>query len=252
LIITPGCDLANQKVETVTYLPVIPVSAYLCSPGFFPELQRHFRTVLSQIDADGVLNEDRFSGPSARDLDAFEELIRSMESKRRSKKEKDLILRALAGVDALRNTISTGVSNVIATRTLLGEKVFAGILQRIVKNSYRTDIHFLPSDEQHEDWTAVAEPSVVLFRYALSAPLIIFDAAQDTAIKDWTASLENIATQWPVAAAFRAHRPVKCLTLKPDFLGDLLTRYVGMYVRLGSPDFSDETVSEYVRVIGEN
>jgi hypothetical protein len=85
----------------------------------------------------------------------------------------------------------------------------------------------------------------------LSAPLEIFLAAQDTTIKDWVGFTDGIAAQWPVALAYREMRPVKRLTVKSRFLSDLLTRYVGMYVRLGSPDFTAETIADYVREIGE-
>lgn len=37
LIITPACDLANDKVFTLTYLPIIPVDMWLCTRALYPE-----------------------------------------------------------------------------------------------------------------------------------------------------------------------------------------------------------------------
>jgi hypothetical protein len=251
LIITPACDLANQKVETVTYLPVLPVCQYMSTPAFMPEIQRELQAVAAQLGIGGMLDRPSFAPPSAQDLDAFESLLRREDGKQRSPKEQTLVERATAGIAALRNGKSRVASNVDPTRILCGTKTFDSIVERIIRNSYRQDIHFLPMDEQPPDWSAVNSHSVALFRYVLSAPLEIFLAAQDTTIKDWAGFADSIAAQWPVASAFREMRPVKRLTVKPRFLSDLLTRYVGMFVRLGSPDFTSETVADYVREIGE-
>ena len=227
------------------------VSSYLSSPGFWPEIQREFRSVVSQLGVDGVLDHERFAMPTSEDLDAFETLLRTSKGSLKSQKDKDLFTRAVAGVEALRAAAATGVSNVAPVRGLFGTKNMVSLLDRIVRNSYRPDVHFLPADEQPSEWAAVSEHSIVLFRYTLSAPLVLFELAQDTAIKDWTAVASKLIPRWPIASAFSTRRPIKRLSLKPRFLSDLLTRYVSMYVRLGSPDFTPETVAEYVREIGE-
>jgi hypothetical protein len=39
---------------------------------------------------------------------------------------------------------------------------------------------------------------------------------------------------------------MKRATLKQRFVADLLTRFVGVYIRLGSPDFTSETIDRYL------
>src|SRR5437868_5830059 len=41
IVITPACDLANAKVDTITYLPVISVRHWLTTTAFLPEIHRH-------------------------------------------------------------------------------------------------------------------------------------------------------------------------------------------------------------------
>src|SRR5438105_2178746 len=58
LVITPACDLANRKVETITYLPILPISAYLTTAGFLPDVARG---VNGQLEAAGVTGSVRVS-----------------------------------------------------------------------------------------------------------------------------------------------------------------------------------------------
>src|SRR5438105_13133644 len=58
IVITPACDLANRKAETITYLPVIPIPDYLNGMALVPDLVRTIRgqaqaaeVVLSSCDA---------------------------------------------------------------------------------------------------------------------------------------------------------------------------------------------------------
>ena len=126
---------------------------------------------------------------------------------------------------------------------LLGDKGWGQLVRQLLTN-YRRDMHFLPAD-RFAEWSILHEHSLVLFRYPLTAPVSIFDAAQDTTIGDWTAWIEQNSAGYPLASSFRDSRPLKGLRLKKDFLADLLTRYAGLYIRLGSPDFSRETVEQF-------
>src|SRR5688500_442058 len=40
IVITPACDLANNKAETITYLPVISAIEWFGTTAFLPELRR--------------------------------------------------------------------------------------------------------------------------------------------------------------------------------------------------------------------
>jgi len=134
---------------------------------------------------------------------------------------------------------------------LFGDKAFKSIIKGIVSNAYRQDIHFLPADEQDSAWSGVPRHSVVLFRYAFSAPVEIFECAQDISLTDWPAAIQRLSRFIPGVCAFSQERPMKRVSLKPRFLADLVTRYVAMYVRLGSPDFTHQTVTQFINQIGE-
>jgi hypothetical protein len=51
VVITPACDLVNRKVETLTYLPIVSVCAYLASRSHLPEI---LRATNGQLEASGI------------------------------------------------------------------------------------------------------------------------------------------------------------------------------------------------------
>jgi hypothetical protein len=169
-----------------------------------------------------------------------------------SDKNKQLFERVKIGSKLLSLISSPNLIEVstVELRLFMGDKQFRKILERIVRNSFSLDIHFLPSDEQDTLWSGVPRHSIVLFRYAFTVPLTVLDHAQFSEARDWTETIGKIVSIVPAISAFAYEYPLKRLRLKPHFLSDLLTRYVSMYVRLGSPDFTQHMVSEYVDQIG--
>jgi hypothetical protein len=133
--------------------------------------------------------------------------------------------------------------------TLFGKKECLRLFSQIVSNSFRTDLHFLPADSQPLSWAAVPKHSLVLFRHPLNMPVEILDVAQDLQKPDWKMALQQIAEFIPAASAFASRRPMKRATLRSPFISDLLTRYVSMHVRLGSPDFTRDSVESYAHEI---
>ena len=128
---------------------------------------------------------------------------------------------------------------------LFGEKDLRSKLCKIITNSHAHDIHFLPSDGQSIEWSGIINHSVVLFRYAFSVPMEILDRAQDINEGSWEDCIERLKNRIPGVTCFSRIRPLKYTSLKPRFLSDLLTRYVALYVRIGSPDFSAQTINKY-------
>jgi len=67
IVITPACDLSNRKVETISYLPLIPVCAYFTTPAFMPDIFREIEGQLqvAQMDDRNVMIEKagRFAPP---------------------------------------------------------------------------------------------------------------------------------------------------------------------------------------------
>lgn len=248
LIITPACDLSNRKVETATYLPIVTLRQYFLTPAFLPELQQALDGQLKAANLDGLLlARGRYSPPSVRELEAAREMIGSvLASTKRNDKEKSAAGRAQAAVSLLNeyHTRPERGASTALVRSLFGDKQFDALLRSLIGNSHKLDIHFLPSDEQPEEWSGVPQHSVVLFRYAFSASVDILDRAQDLQVRDWATVIDELSATIPAASAF-AERPIKHSRLRPRFMSDLLTRYIAMYVRIGSPDFSAETVARF-------
>jgi len=132
---------------------------------------------------------------------------------------------------------------------LFGVKAFNSVLIQIVRNA-RSDTHFLPADCQPPEWSGMPMHSVALFRYPLSAPIELFDRTYNTTEAEWPALMGRLGRFFPAASVFAAKRPMKRLTLRSRFAADLITRYLALYSRIGSPDFSDHTIAGYVASIG--
>ena len=91
----------------------------------------------------------------------------------------------------------------------------------------------------------------------------ILDSAQDVSLTDWSAATAALATHEPMARVFSETRPLKCLRLQNRFLADLplrvvlgesadlLTKFMALYSRLGSPDFTRETIDTLSKELGE-
>jgi hypothetical protein len=259
IVITPACDLSNRKVETITYLPIIPARAYFATLAFMPDVFREIEGQLQAAQLGELISQiavtSRFCPPDNESLKNLENVLESNISKPgRSEKGKSALQRVSAGIRLLTLIANPEIvePSVSDLRLLLGERNWKSTLERLVGNAYRLDVHFLPADEQPADWAGVPQHSVALFRYALSVPVEIFESAQDIHLNDWAGVVQRLAKVIPVAQTFHAERPMKRVALRPRFLADLLTRYVAMHVRLGSPDFTSQTISQYVDQIGGN
>jgi hypothetical protein len=252
LVVTPACDLSNQKVETITYLPVVPVLTFFGMPAVLPEIMRELDGQLQVVGLGGLMKaSSRFSLPSAEDCSVVADELNTIVTKTNaSAKEKTAATRARAGMEVIE-CIRTAMQPTRETLTqLFGEKRFIEVATGLVKNSHRLDTHFLPSDAQNVEWSAVFQPSLVLFRYAFSAPVVLFDLAQDVPETAWGASLTGLVGTYPGVTAFASQRPLKRARVRERFIADLLTRYTGIHSRLGSPDFSAVSVAEMVQSIG--
>lgn len=255
VVITPACDLQNEKTETITYLPILSVRQAFATRGFAPEIVRSIDGQLELLGLPALSGiSGKFNAISGSSLDRLLEIVQQRKQTPHFNAKDNLAVKRInAGVSILRAAIGPEIE--VAShndlRDLFGASPFEKMIERIVTNSYRSDCHFLPSDEQPHEWTTLSEPSVCLFRYPISAPIEILDAAQDLNRKDWIAEITNIATHTPCARFFSSMRPMKRQTLKPRFFADLLTRYVAMHMRLGAPDFTDESVQKYVAQVSK-
>jgi hypothetical protein len=254
IVITPACDLANQKVETLTYLPVVPISHWFSCTGALTEIQNQARPLSTQLeigDNESKVLTSRL--PDGVEIEKFEAVVKAKIGDGKTQKINQLVERLLACTSQIKliTRESFGLTEMPKLQQICGEKQFSQIIKKIICNSYRSDLHYLPSDGEDEEWSAIPRHAVALFRYPLTAPIELFDLSQDLSIHDWDAAIGQHVGRIPFAEAFREKKPLKTLTLLKDFLSDLLTRFVSLYVRLGSPDFNEHTVDTLQRQIAD-
>lgn len=252
VVITPACDLSNRKVETVTYLPVIPVTDYLTSRGFAIEMVRAVRT---QASVAGIADLSAWGTrgielPSASDISKTLSEAEKIAHGKGSEKMRAAATRVCSAARVLLAVRGKGSPDVSAVFGAMGAKEKARCLSDLCRNSHSTDIHFLPSDGKVGPSSSMEVHSVVLFRYPMALPVDLLTAANDVSLKDWAAAVDSLSVELPVCSAARGFRPVKVATLRPQYLPDLLARFVALHVRMGSPDFSSETLDAFVGEIG--
>ena len=246
LVITPACDLANYKVETITYLPIISINEYFASRSFYPKIRSELLNYLKEfkLDCDEVLKKNYL--PNREDINLVRELILEINFKKNGQKEK-----ADDGVKLLENIVDTNTTETtsIMVKSFLGEKNFTTLCNQLIRNSYSNDLHFLPKDGQDESWSAIPRHSLILFRYPISAPIELFELANDPTCVNWKESVEALSARIPFAMNYTGKKPLKVQMINLEFLTDILTRFIGLYVRTGSPDFTNDTTQSIIAEI---
>lgn len=253
IVITPACDLANRKVETVTYLPVIPVRDYLLTRAFGVEYIRVIRAQC-QLAGISILDDWRGKGFALPALAVIEEVIAhsSAAVKKFAAKAKERVAaeRILAAAQALFEVRGgERISTLDSIRFALGPKEYERLIFSIINNSYSSDIHFLPSDGRSGGMSVIRKHSVALFRYPLSLPVELLDAANDVDLPDWGGVLLGLEDEFPITKHASEARPVKVGQVKPRFLPDLISRFAALHIRMGSPDFTSDTVGEFAKTL---
>ena len=243
LVVTPACDLAQRKTETLTYLPIITIQEYLCSPSFYIEIWQDFFILLTKLKlADQVNAPSRYELPLITEISEIAKITEEMKAKDSTK------ISSYKRVVSYVKYISQLSSGLLLSADEVGQIFSPGsfekITKKIVTNAFRVDLHFLPFDQKPEFSSAIPKHSVVLFRYAISIPIEIVNEAQLSDEIDWTTRLLKLKRDFS-AANLLTNMPIRLATLKDDFLSDLLSRYVSMQIRLGSRDFTDETIDQY-------
>lgn len=236
-MITPACDLANRKVETVTYLPVISVAEWCALYPCAQEIRRELDDLLKRLglsDGDSTVPDPK---------NALESLLGD-------KQKAKSAARALACLSYFHARDMTPSEPIDMGTIATALPKWSETVRRIIKNAHRTDMHFIPADGRDDGRSSIAAHSLVLFRYPMTAPIEIFDVANDISIADWATATTGLSARFPLAAAFASARPIKRGRLRKDFLTDLLTRFSALYLRIGSPDFDDLTIDSIASAIG--
>lgn len=243
IIITPACDLSNRKVDTLTYLPVLPVDNYLQMFHLVAKYVGLIRALSEQLKFVSFSHEVNSPDLESSILDFARNLSQNKEQFKG--KNYDVMERLNHLIElvtgSLRGELIHDCS--VKVKIALGEKEHKKMVKEIITNSFRTDIHFLPSDDQDPAYATLSNHSVCLFRYPLSIPLEILDYANDPSVSDWPKATSHLKRRFPCVNNMLDKRPMKGLRLQQSYTADLLTRFTGLYSRLGSPDFSPVAVN---------
>lgn len=243
VVITPACDLSQNKTETVTVLPIISIFDYLHSKSFYNDVWNEFYSKLKQYGADDFLPISKFSHPKKEKL---HQVIQNLEGKKGTKTLSDALK---LYIDYIRYTELSESERVAQPKPdlpkLLTTKTYDTVLKKILTNSYKSDIHFFPAHLNAGEYSAIKCHSVALFRYSFSIPVEILNTAQLSNEEWWTQDCSILSDDFPIIKNFQTW-PIKLSTLKDDFLSDLLSRYVGMIMRMGSRDFTTQTISQFI------
>lgn len=254
IVITPACDLSWQKSETLTYLPIVPINAFFTSDAAIPMVVEKVVVSIKQLGLTTGSNwtAKSYMLPPDHEVTSVITEIKSYEKTRqRTSKEISAISRIKSGlsiISALRSAHPSLDDN-SDLKTLFGTE-WDKLKERIVRNSASPALHFLPKDNQDEIFSGVPQHSVILFRYPITVPVRILNYAQETTEINWKRFLCSQPIPKVLKREFIKSRPVKMLSLRQSFLSDILTRYSALYNRIGSPDFTNETVQSFVAEVG--
>jgi hypothetical protein len=234
LVISPACDLSNRKAEMITYLPILPLRRFFQSYAFARDVIAKLNSFLNELKLES-LDAGSFLGGNNAQIQALEAKISDLKDNATERAKISAAVRLLHGD-------SDQDSDMTDARMLFGRD-FERISEKIVRNALRPDVHFVPSDGYKPEISAVPEHSVVMFRYPITVPIAVLDAAQGDRELEWSDTCEEIARIFPIALSFSSHRPEKRARIEDRYMADLLTRYLSLYMRLGSPDFPEGIVA---------
>lgn len=243
IVITPACDLQNAKTETITYLPVIPVQAWFATPALQGEIRGELLSAINALaQQKQQLPAELGRRPTTAELDRLAAAVEAITPSDRTQVQ---LSKIRAGISALR-CVSNQEGQELASNTLsdlFGAREFADKCRKLVRNSWKPDLHFLPARgrwaHSHPDF---AGPAVALFRYPLTAPVELFDLANEASADNWPKVVDN-PTLPPAAKLFSGQQPLRVARLQSRFFVDLLSRYTNLYSRVGAPDFPERVVA---------
>lgn len=247
IVVSPACDVSNFKTETITYLPVISVRSYFATIGYIPIIRREISERFRSASFQTRLNwpEPGYLTPAVSELESELELVRScLEGGSLAKAQRDHLARAAAGLRIARACALKEEPSLEDVAELYASN-WQSLKRQLISNGFRPDIHFLPRDNREDHESHLGSHSLVLFRYPLTIQAEILAAAQSHRPDQWAAFVEGYAGASALASQIASTPPLKCLSLRASFLADLLSRFTGLYSRIGSPDFSKTQIEKY-------
>lgn len=247
VVITPACDLAQAKTETITYLPIICSSEFLGSSAVRQECWLEIQALLQRLEGyDQMLEPDRFELPLLEELSTFTKATHDLAGKKLSDAETKRIAAYVEYVVLSHQ----GRARAAHLAEFFKADRMKAILEKLVTNALKPDIHFLPSDGEPIEFSAIPTHSVVLFRCPMTVPIEVLSRAQHLDAESWQVHVEKNMERQPVLRQM-TEWPLKLSTLRGEFFADMISRYINMYIRLGSTDFERVTVKEIANKIKE-
>ncbi|WAF89145.1 hypothetical protein NRZ28_13335 [Aeromonas hydrophila] len=235
IIINPPCDLAQEKTRVITFLPIIKIKDYIYSPEFYYEMQKDFSKQFSACN----LKCERYNLPQDTDIQG---IINNLNKDKSNKKTVDKLreyIKYIKYIQSPQNNNKPDISKIINIKSTI---------EKIIKNAYASDIHYLPPDNQPAAHSTIEDHSVALFKYSMSYPYEIFYTAMHSLEELWDEDIKKLNEINKTAHLFKKY-PINSLTLKDDFLSDFMSRYLNMHLRFGSRDFSSDDINTYTQEI---
>ena len=242
LVLTPACDLQNQKSYAVTYVPLIPVVSYLTCPLFARSIRQELVSLTETLWPDAPW--DQFEGKelqAAITTRAAED--RSAKEARRKQTERVVSLSSALTSAASWSTAENGFKHLLKSNP----KQVRNSIESIIKNAYRNDVYFLPADGNSDEGPMVHH-SVALLGLPISIRTDILTFADTTTISDWPSALAS-SEHGTWAQPWFPEQPIRRGTLRSPFRQDLLNRYLGHFGRAGAPDLTNATRQEIANAI---
>lgn len=227
IVITPACDLEQEKTDVVTMLAIVPVHDWFqCFSGL-----RILQTIVAEaVTAAGRKTKSAQVGRESNDIRHY--LSNATDAKAQ---------KALALMEALETFVKAGGSDNFRSFCKLSPSAMSKDISAAITNSLRNDLFFLPATNLGLDTGARAleHDSLVLFRYPFIVPLSVLDAASTAFTdEDWKKDLERVSPTGVAERLFEL-RPIKHANLHSDFLQDMVAKFASFYIRLGIPDTPD-------------
>lgn len=245
IVVTPACDLSQHKSETVTFLPIVSLRAYFSTLAALPEVKRAVTTAVNGAGGDIKIawGDHIYRPPSMDSLQATGESVEArLAATKPGTKEEMVLNRVQAGLRILRAISAPDLTQIAASDLTSVFAHWTDIKARLVRNSHSSFLHFLPSDEQGAEFFGLRHHSLVMFRYPTTVPIEVLDLASGASDTTWKNVIQANIQAVAALENYREVLPIKMLRLKSEFLADLLSRYVTVYNRIGSPDFTDASI----------
>lgn len=246
MVITPRCDLAQNKIPVVNYLPILDLDQLITSYAGFSLLDQEHK------NAEGLLRKPsellaiehvwdlklppddilRIAGDASKRLgDAtpgrrlrFEQAVASMSE-------------ILDRLGRIREAIQRSTLTSEDVLTLIPENLLKGYKRQVIRNTLG-DLHFLPPCAPD-----LARPSAILLRHIGTCSIAFIRLANSCSTSEqWTQLIADGRTS---EFAYATERPERILRLKGPHLEGVMARFAALYIRVGVPDLTAEQIDAF-------